>query len=171
MKSVYSKNDLVDWSKCYILTKFAGHKFIKMFSKEEAQKLRKEFWITFGKSFPRKWILYNTKIKDFSFKFNADTKKAEVSLDIEINDELFRNAYFEKMWSLESILEEEVGAIQKDEFYTLENGKVISRFWITKENVSIYNKNTWQEIFEFFIEKMERFESVFYEYEDFIKDV
>ncbi len=171
MKSVYSKNDSVDWSKCYILTKFAGHKFIRMFSKEEAQKLRKEFWITFGKSFPRKWILYNTKIKDFSFKFNADAKKAEVSLDIEINDELFRNAYFEKMWSLESILEEEVGAIQKDEFYTLENGKVISRFWITKENVSIYNKNTWQEIFEFFIEKMEGFESVFYEYEDFIKDV
>ena len=142
-----------------------------MFSKQEAQQIRKEFWIAFGKSFPRKWILYNTKIKDFSFKFNADSKKAEVSLDIEINDELFRNAYFEKMWSLESILEEEVGAVQKDEFYTLENGKVISRFWIAKENVSIYNKNTWQEIFEFFIEKMDGFERVFYEYEEFIKDV
>ena len=142
-----------------------------MFSKEEAQKLRKEFWIAFGKSFPRKWILYNTKIKDFSFKFNADAKKAEVSLDIEINDELFRNAYFEKMWSLESILEEELGEIHKDEFYILENGKVISRFWIKKENVSIYNKNTWQEIFEFFVEKMEAFERVYYEYEDFIKDI
>lgn len=133
--------------------------------------MRKEFWIAFGKSFPRKWILYNTKIKDFSFKFNADSKKAEVSLDIEINDEIFRNAYFEKMWSLESILEEEIGAIQKDEFYTLENGKVIARFWITKENVSVYNKNTWQEIFEFFVEKMDSFERVYYEYEDFIKDV
>ena len=153
------------------MSKFAGHKFTLMFSKEEAQKLRKEFWIAFGKSFPRKWILYNTKIKDFSFKFNADAKKAEVSLDIEMNDEIFRNAYFEKMWSLESILEEELGEIHKDEFYTLENGKVISRFWITKENVSIYNKNTWQEIFEFFIEKMEGFERVFYEYEDFVKDV
>ena len=142
-----------------------------MFSKQEAQQMRKEFWIAFGKSFPRKWILYNTKIKDFSFKFNADSKKAEVSLDIEINDEIFRNAYFEKMWSLESILEEEIGAIQKDEFYTLENGKVIARFWITKENVSVYNKNTWQEIFEFFVEKMDSFERVYYEYEDFIKDV
>ena len=142
-----------------------------MFSKQEAQQMRKEFWIAFGKSFPRKWILYNTKIKDFSFKFNADSKKAEVSLDIEINDEIFRNAYFEKMWSLESILEEEIGAIQKDEFYTLENGKVIARFWITKENVSVYNKNTWQEIFEFFVEKMDGFERVYYEYEDFIKDI
>ncbi|SIS87026.1 protein of unknown function [Kaistella chaponensis] len=142
-----------------------------MFSKVEAQQIRKEFWIAFGKSFPRKWILYNTKIKDFSFKFNADPKKAEVSLDIEMIDEVFRNAYFEKMWSLESILEEELGEIFKDEFYLLENGKVISRFWITKANVSIYDKNTWQEIFEFFVEKMEGFERVFYEYEDFIKDV
>lgn len=142
-----------------------------MFSKQEAQELKKEFWIAFGKSFPRKWLLYDTKIKDFSFKFSADQKKAEVSLDIEMKDELFRNAYYEKIWSLENILQDEIGDFQKDEFYTLENGKVISRIWITKENVSIYNKNTWQGIFEFFVEKMETFERFFYEYEDYIKDI
>ncbi len=142
-----------------------------MFSKQEAQELKKEFWIAFGKSFRRKWLLYDTKIKDFSFKFNADNKKAEVSLDIEMKDELFRNAYYEKIWSLENMLREEIGDLQKDEFYTLENGKIISRIWVTKENVSIYNKNTWQEIFEFFVEKMETFERFFYEYEDYIKDV
>ena len=38
-----------------------------MFSKQEAQELKKEFWIAFGKSFPRKWLLYDTKIKDFSW--------------------------------------------------------------------------------------------------------
>ena len=74
-----------------------------MFSKEEAAKIKKEFWTSFGKSFPRKWILYDTKIKDFAFKFYCDNKKAEVSLDIEIKDEIFRNAYYEKLWSLESI--------------------------------------------------------------------
>lgn len=142
-----------------------------MFSKQEAQELKKEFWIAFGKSFPRKWLLYDTKIKDFSFKFSADQKKAEVSLDIEMKDEFFRNAYYGKIWSLENILQDEIGDFQKNEFYTLENGKVISRIWITKENVSIYNKNTWQGIFEFFVEKMETFERFFYEYEDYIKDV
>ena len=96
-----------------------------MFSKQQAQQLKKDFWIAFGKSFPRKWLLYDTKIKDFSFKFYADNKKAEVSIDIEMKDELFRNAYFEKIWSLESLLEGEVGEVLKDEFYTLENGKVI----------------------------------------------
>ena len=142
-----------------------------MFSKQEAQQLRKEFWIAFGKSFPRKWILYDTKIKDFSFKFNANTKNAEVSLDIEMKDELFRNAYYNKIWSLEDLLKEEIGEFQKEEFHALENGKIIARIWVTKENVSIYRKETWQEIFEFFVEKMEGFERFYYEYEDFIKDV
>ena len=55
-----------------------------MFSKEEAAKIKKEFWTSFGKSFPKKWILYDTKIKDFAFKFYCDNKKAEVSVDIEM---------------------------------------------------------------------------------------
>lgn len=142
-----------------------------MFSKQEAQALKKEFWTAFGKSFPRQWILYDTQIKDFSFKFNADNKKAEVSLDIEMKDELFRNAYYEKMESLENMLQEEVGYVYKNEFYTLENGKIIARFWTELTGVSIYNKNTWRDIFEFFIEKMEGFERVFLDYEDYIKDI
>lgn len=142
-----------------------------MFSKQEAQQLRTEFWIAFGKSFPRKWILYDTKIKDFSFKFNANPKNAEVSLDIEMKDEFFKNAYYNKIWSLEEMLKEEIGDFNKEEFYTLENGKIIAKIWVSKENVSIYRKETWREIFEFFVEKMDGFERFYYEYEDFIKDV
>ena len=115
--------------------------------------------------------MYNTKIKDFSFKFSADNKKAEVSLDIEMKDELFRNAYYEKIWSLEDMLKDYVGEFSKDEFYTLENGKTISRIWVEKSGVSIFNKNTWQEIFEFFVEKMDGFERFYFDFEDFIKDV
>lgn len=142
-----------------------------MFSKEEAAQIKKEFWIAFGKSFPRKWILYDTKIKDFSFKFSADKKKAEVSLDIEIKDEIFRNAYYEKIWSLEDLLKDYVGEFQKEKFYTLENGKIISRIWVEKTGVSIFNKNSWREIFVFFVEKMDGFERFFYDFEDFIKDI
>ena len=142
-----------------------------MFSKEEATRIKKEFWTAFGKSFPRKWILYNTKIKDFSFKFFADNKKAEVILNIEMNDEIFRNAYFEKIWSLENLLHEEIGEFQKNEFHQLENGKIVSKIWVEKHDVSIFNKNSWQEIFKFFVEKMDGFERFYYEYEDFIKDV
>lgn len=142
-----------------------------MFSKQEAQQLKKDFWIAFGKSFPRKWMLYNTKIKDFSFKFYADSKKAEVSLDIEMKDELFRNAYYEKIWSLENILEEFIGPFERNEYYQTENGKTMARIWVQKNGVSIFNKNSWQEIFEFFVDKMNGFEMFYFEYEDFIKDI
>ena len=54
-----------------------------MFSREESARMRQEFWTSFGKSFPRKWILYQTKIKGLSFKFNFDTKKAMVLMEIE----------------------------------------------------------------------------------------
>ncbi len=84
-----------------------------------------------------------------AFKFSVDNKKAEVSLDIEMKDEIFRNAYYEKIWSLEDILKEFIGDFHKDEHYSLENGKVISRIWVEKSGVSVFNKNTWQEIFEF----------------------
>lgn len=142
-----------------------------MFSKDEATKIKKEFWVAFGKSFPRKWLLYDTKIKDFSFKFSADKRKAEISLDIEMKDEVYRNAYYEKIWSLEDMLKDYIGDFQKDEHYALENGKIISRIWTEKTGVSIYNKDSWRDIFEFFVEKMDGFERFFYDFEDFIKDV
>lgn len=53
-----------------------------MFSKEESRILRQEFWTGFGKSFPRKWILYNTKLKGLNLKFYFDTKTALVALDL-----------------------------------------------------------------------------------------
>ena len=79
-----------------------------MFSKEEATQLRKEFWTSFGKSFPRKWLLYNTKIKGVSFKFVADRKKALVCLDIENPDELTNLLYYDQLISLKSLLEKEL---------------------------------------------------------------
>ena len=142
-----------------------------MFSKEEAAQLKKEFWTAFGKSFPRKWMLYDTKIKDFAFKFYVDNKKAEVSLDIEMKDELFREAYYNKIWSLEDQLQDYLGEFVKDDTYVLNNQKIISRLWIGIDSVSVFNKNSWPVIFEFFNEKMSAFEAFFLEYEDFIRDV
>lgn len=142
-----------------------------MFSKEESRQLREKFWTSFGKSFPRKWILYNTKIKGLSFKFYFDTKSALVALDLE-DDLENRIAYWEKLQSLKSILTEEfLPEAIFDEVYSLENGKEISRIYIKlNQNVSIHNKNTWQMVMEFFNDKMILFEDFFFEYEDILKD-
>ncbi|MCF1192855.1 DUF4268 domain-containing protein [Mangrovimonas sp. AS39] len=141
-----------------------------MFSKEESRYLRETFWTSFGKSFPRKWILYNTKIKGLSFKFYFDTKSAFVSLDLE-DDLENRIECWEKLVALKSILTEDYlpDAIYEEVFY-LENGKEISRIYVPLEaKVSIHNKNTWQQVMEFFNEKMTLFEAFFEEYKDVIK--
>ncbi len=143
-----------------------------MFSKEEAQKIKREFWITFAQEYPRKWLLYNTKLKDVTFKFNADNKKAIVSLDIEPKDEEHRKIYFEKIESLKTILlENYLPDANFEKNFQLENGKIISRIWVEIDNISINNKSTWNTIFNLIKKKMESFEYFFYEHEDYIKDL
>jgi len=144
-----------------------------MFSKEESAQLRKEFWVSYGKSFPRKWLLYDTKIKGFSFKFVADTKKALVCLDIESNDQLKNELLYEQILDVKDLLLEDYlpNAIFDNE-YILENGKKIHRIYVThKSKFSIHNKNTWQEAFVFFNKEMDKFEEFFEDFEDFIKQV
>lgn len=143
-----------------------------MYSKEEALRIKKDFWIAFAEAYPRKWMLYDTKIKDVTFKFFIDNKKAQVLLDIEPKDEEKRKIYFEKIESLKTILLEEYlpDAILERNYY-LESGKVISRIWVEKTGVSLNNKNNWQSIFDFFNETMSQFEYFFYEHQDYIKDL
>lgn len=141
-----------------------------MFSKEESRLLRQEFWTSFGKSFPRKWILYNTKLKGFSFKFHFDTKSAMVVLDLE-DDLEHRIKYWEKLQALKSILlDNYLPDAVFNEAYVLDNYKEISRIYVSLEQkASIHNKNSWGDVMEFFNEKMSLFEAFFEEYKDVIE--
>lgn len=143
-----------------------------MFSKEESKKIRQEFWTNFGKKYPRKWLLYNTKIKDLSLKFTFDTKIAQVSIDIESPDDFMRSYYFDKLISLKNIIKTDyLPNIVFDENYSLDNGKIVSRIYVElDDNVSIHNKNTWERTMDFLNKKMNLLESFFIEYKDFIED-
>ena len=143
-----------------------------MYSKEEAQRLKREFWIDFAEKYPRKWILYDTKIKDFSFKFYVDNKKAQVLIDIEHRSNEKRIIYFEKLESLKTVLEDDfVKDLVFEKNYTLENGKKISRIWVEKTDVSVSNRKYWDAIFDFFFEKMNALEMFYFEYGDYIRDL
>ncbi|OEJ98470.1 hypothetical protein A8C32_04450 [Flavivirga aquatica] len=140
-----------------------------MFSKEESRRLRQEFWTSFGKSFPRKWVLYDTKLKGFSFKFHFDNRTALVALDLE-DDLENRIKYWEKLQALKSILLDDfLPDVIFHEEYILDNKKEISRIYVPLDKkVSIHNKNTWRDVMEFFNEKMNLFEAFFEEYRDVI---
>ena len=140
-----------------------------MFSKAESRKLREDFWISFRKSFPRKWLLYNTTLKGVSFKFYFDTKKAYITLALE-DDLDNRINCWEKLVALKNILHTDYlpDAIYEEEYH-LDNGKEISRIYVPLEQkVSIHNKNTWQRVMVFFNDNMSRFEAFFEEYRDII---
>jgi Domain of unknown function (DUF4268) len=143
-----------------------------MYSKEESQKIKREFWVAFAEKYPRKWVLYDTKIKDFSFKFYVDNKKAQVLIDIEQRSDEKRTAYFEKLEALKNILEEEfIKDLVFEKNYTLESGKTISRIWTEIQGVGFSNRNNWDTIFDFFFEKMNALELFYLEYDEFIKDI
>lgn len=143
-----------------------------MYSKEESQRIKREFWVAFAEKYPRKWVLYDTKIKDFSFKFFVDNKKAQVLIDIEQRSDDKRTAYFEKLEALKNILEEEfIKDLVFEKNYTLESGKTISRIWTEIQGVGFSNRNNWDTIFDFFFEKMNALEMFYLEYDDFIKDI
>ena len=143
-----------------------------MYSKEEAQKMKREFWVSFAENYPRKWVLYDTKIKDFSFKFFVDNKKAQVLIDIEHRNEETRTIYFEKIESLKTILEDDfIKDLVFEKNYVLENGKTISRVWVEKLDVSVSNRKYWVEIFDFYYEKMNALEMFYFEYGDYIRDL
>ncbi|KAF2331817.1 DUF4268 domain-containing protein [Flavobacterium ginsenosidimutans] len=143
-----------------------------MYSREESQRIKREFWVAFAEKYPRKWVLYDTKIKDFSFKFYVDNKKAQVLIDIEQRSDEKRNAYFEKLEALKSILEEEfIKDLVFEKNYNLESGKTISRIWVEKLGVGFSNRNNWDAIFDFFNENMHALEMFYLEYDEFIKDI
>ncbi|MCC8360211.1 DUF4268 domain-containing protein [Salinimicrobium sediminilitoris] len=141
-----------------------------MYSREESKKVRQEFWISFGKNYPRKWLLYNTKIKDFSLKFTFTRRLAEVSIDLDATDEILKLYYFEKLQSLQAILKDEyLPDAVLAEAYELDNRKIISRVYVTKNGVNIHDKKDWPIVQAWLAEKMDALERFFLEYRDYIE--
>lgn len=141
-----------------------------MFSKAESKKLRQQFWTSFGIVFRRKWLLYNTGIKELELKFTFNRKFAQVSIDVIDEDPLIREYYFEKLLSLKKILTTEYlpNSIFEEE-YELPEGKVISRVYVQLDGVSIHNRNQWPEAMKFLNDNMKQMEAFFVEYKDLFR--
>lgn len=141
-----------------------------MYNKNEAKRLRHEFWISFGKSFPRQWILYNTGVKGLSFKFHFDTKTAYVAFCIDM-EPIKQQVYWNQLLSLKTILENDfLSQVSFEENFKVTDDKVISAVYVSiNSKVSIHNKSTWLVTMEFMNETMLKFEEFYNLYENTIK--
>jgi len=150
-----------------------------MFSKEEAKKLREEFWDQFKhmsgdrrarKKLPGNWMLDQTGIKALNLRFHVDREVVQVGIDLETRNMDKRIELYEKLESLKKLLEEAMESPLIWELeYIRENGKSVSRIYLQMEGVDIYKRDTWTEAHKFMYTNMIKLEAFFQEYRDILK--
>jgi hypothetical protein len=131
-----------------------------MFSRQEASKLRQEFWTTFGQYMNPvlssdgdkiNWINYKTGEKDISFRMNADNKSAFIAIELTQTDSGIRQLYFEQFLQLKNIFHDSVNEEWIWELHVQnENGKLISRIYKEIQGCSIFKKEDWPGLISFF---------------------
>lgn len=131
-----------------------------MINREEASRLRKEFWTAFGRymtpvpsaeGMKINWINYRTTIKDVYFRMDADAHGATIAITIEHNDPGIRELYFGQFIELKPMLHTSLmEEWQWQARFSLMEGREISRIHKHLPAVSIFNKDHWPELISFF---------------------
>jgi hypothetical protein len=134
--------------------------FSGMFKREEASRIREEFWTTFGRYMspvlsaegPKiNWVNYHTGVKDVFFRMNASQKSASIFISLEHRDPEIQELYFEQFLELKDLLHAAVG---EEWLWQLQvtnaDGKIVSRIYKEVANVSVFNKNHWPSLISFF---------------------
>lgn len=131
-----------------------------MFARDEASRIKEEFWTTFGRymspipsaeGFKINWVNYHTKLKDVYFRMDAGRKAAVISISIEHRDLGIQELYFEQFLELKGVLH----AVLEEEWVwqlhvPVEDGKIVSRIYTALAGVSVFNRDQWAELISFF---------------------
>lgn len=131
-----------------------------MYTREEAKKLKEEFWTTFGQYMrfvpsadaeKINWVNYKTGIKHLFFRMDADKKKATIMVELTTPDEGIRRLMYAQFEELQTVLSSTLGE-QWDwnlEHYD-EYGRAASRISCTLDHVNIFNREHWPQLISFF---------------------
>jgi len=131
-----------------------------MYSKEEAARLRQQFWISFGqymKPVPSAsgstvhWVNYKTGVKNIFFKMDVTNKQAIIAIQLTHSDPDIRHLIFEqfeefKLMFTNAMSEEWDWA--KD--FTDDYGKTVSQIYTSLTAVSVFNQQHWPDLISFF---------------------
>ena len=131
-----------------------------MFTREEASRIREEFWTIFGKYMSPivsaegmniNWVNYHTRIKDVYFRMDAGKKSAAIYISIEHHDAGIQELYFAQFQELRTLLQ---ATLQEEWEWQLHQpiaeNKVVSRIYKEISGVTVFNKNQWPELISFF---------------------
>lgn len=131
-----------------------------MFSREEASRIREEFWTAFGRymspvpsadGLKINWVNYHTRVKSIYFRMNAGQKSASIAISIEHRDPVLRDLHFEQFLELKTLLHHALGEEWQWQREALqEEGKTIAQISKALPDVSIFNRAQWPELVSFF---------------------
>ncbi len=131
-----------------------------MFKRDDAARLREEFWTTFGKYMSPvpssegekiNWINYRTGFKDILFRMDADNHSAMISISCEQQDADMRELYFQQCKELKKMFHASVAEEWKwQSNAVVVEQKVISRICKELHGFSVFNKEHWPELISFF---------------------
>ncbi|MBT1701329.1 DUF4268 domain-containing protein [Fulvivirgaceae bacterium PWU4] len=131
-----------------------------MFTREQASRIRQEFWTTFGRymspipsaeGMKTNWVNYHTRLKDVYFRMDAGQRSAAISISMEHTDPDIQELYFRQFVEFKSLLH----AVLEEEWHwqlkvPLADGKIVSRIYKELPGVSVMNKDQWPELISFF---------------------
>lgn len=131
-----------------------------MYTKQEASKIRQEFWTTFGRYMAPiasadgekvNWINYKTGEPNIAFKMDADNKEATIGIVFSHTDDGIRSLYYEQMMELQKMLP----ADKHNPWIYTENrrdeyGRQTSAVYRRVEGVNIFERNDWPVLIPFF---------------------
>ena len=131
-----------------------------MFTREEASRIKQEFWTTFGRYMGPilsaegskvNWVNYHTTLKDVYFRMDAGKKSSAIYISMEHSDPDIQELYFEQFLELKNILRD---ILQEEWDWQLHvpvaDGKIISRIYKEMSGVSVFNKDHWPDMISFF---------------------
>lgn len=132
-----------------------------MYSKEEAKRLKENFWTSFGQYMSLvpsadgekvNWVNYKTGVKSIFFRMDATNKSAHIFIEINHSDAGIRQLIFEQFKELRNVLHATVEEDWDwDDVYYDESGKYIARIGVDfPSKISIYNKEHWADLISFF---------------------
>lgn len=131
-----------------------------MFKREEASRIRHEFWTTFGQymrpipsaeGMKINWVNYHTGVKDLHFRMDAGSKSASIAISIEHNDPGIRELFFEQFLEFQTLLHATLDEVWEWQLHaSTETGLNVSRIFMRLPAVSVFNKDDWPALISFF---------------------
>lgn len=131
-----------------------------MFTRQEASRIKHEFWTTFGRymnpvpsaeGLKINWVNYHTRLKDVYFRMDAGKQSAVIAISLEHADHEMQQLYFDKFLEMKEMLYATLQEEWRWELHAkMDDGKVVSRIYNTLADVSVFNRDDWPTLISFF---------------------